>query len=259
MTEKQLIAKIRTLRQIEPSENWVVLTKERILGSPSQVLQNKILEDKEEPRFTFMSFLKKLQKGEKFIFQHKPVFATLLVGAVLIGLFGSVQKSVPGDTLYSLKKIAEKSQAVFVSQEEQPNYDFEMVQKRLDDLVKVAQKNSVKNLAPAINEYQTNVSKVAENIAKEKDVKKVKEMVLKMKELEPKEAEIKSFGIAIGGNEELDKTYAQKIIEMLEPLVKDLENRSLTEQQQEALTELEKDLADRNYEEALIKLLDITQ
>ncbi len=246
MTEKELIAKIRTLRQIEPSKDWVVLTKERILG-------------KEKPRFTFIAFLKELQKGERFVFRYKPIFATLIVGAVLIGIFGFVQKSVPGDTLFSLKRIAEKGQAVFISQEEQPNYDLEIAQKRLEDLIKVAQKNSVKNLAPAINEYQANVSKVAENIAKEKDVEKVKEMVLKMKELESKEAEIKSLGIAIGENEELDKTYAQKIIEMLEPLVKDLENRSLTEQQQEALTELEKDLADRDYEEALIKLFDITR
>jgi len=244
MTEKQLIAKIRTLRQIEPSKDWVVLTKKRILGEKN-------------PSFTFISFLKELQKGERFIFRYKPVFAFALVGAVLIGLFGFTQRSLPGDALFPLKKIAEKGQAVFISQEEQPNYDFEMVQKRLDDLVKVAQKNSVKNLAPAINEYQANVSKVAENIAKEKDVEKVKEMVLKMKELENKEAKIRSFGVAIGENEELDKTYAQKIIDTLEFLIEDLENRSLTEQQQETLTELEKDLADGDYEEALIKLLNI--
>ncbi len=246
MTEKQLIAKIRTLRQIEPSKSWVVLTKERILSE-------------EKPRFTFMSFLKELQKGERFIFRYKPVFATALVGAVLIGLFGFAQRSLPGDVLFSVKRIAEKSQAVFISKKDQPNYDFEMVQKRLDDLIKVAQKNSVKNLAPAINEYQANVSKVAENIAEEKDVEKIKEMVLKMKELENKEAEIRSFGIAIGENEELDKTYAQKIVELLEHLVEDLKDRSLTEEQQKLLAEAEKDLADRDYEGALIKLLNITQ
>ena len=242
MTEKQLIAKIRTLRQIEPSKSWVVLTKERIF------------EHDERNRVPFV-------KGTRFllqIFRYKPVFAAALVGAVLIGLFGFAQRSLPGDTLFSLKRIAEKGQAVFISQEEQPNYDFEIVQKRLDDLIKVAQKNSVKNLAPAINEYQANVSKVAENIAKEKDVEKVKRMVLKMKELENKEAELKSLGIVgIGKNEELDKTYAQKIIELLEHLVEDLKDRSLTEEQQKLLAEAEKDLADRDYEEALIKLLNI--
>lgn len=246
-TEKQLISKLQELRQIKPSNDWVVFTKEQVLG-----------EEKPVPGFSFISFIREIQRGERFIFQHKPAFASLLVLAILFGLFGFAQNSVPGDTLFSIRKITEKSQAVFISQEEQPNYDFEMVQKRLEDLVKIAQKNSVKNLAPAINEYQANVSKVAENIAKEKDVKKVKEMVLKMKGLENKKAELKSLGIVgIEENEELDKTYAQKIIEMLEFLVEDLENRSLTEQQQETLTELEKDLADRDYEEALIKLLNI--
>ena len=246
MTEKQLIAKIQELQQIKPRKDWVILTKKQILG-----------EEKPGTGFSFISFIREIQRGERFIFQHKPAFASLLVLAILFGLFGFTQNSVPGDTLFSIKKIAEKGQAVFISQEEQPNYDFEMVQKRLEDLVKIAQKNSVKNLAPAINEYQANVSKVAENIAKEKDVKKVKEMVLKMKELEPKEAEIRSFGIAIGENEELDKTYAQKIIALLESLIEDLKNRSLTEQQQEILTELEKDLGNKDYEEALIKLLNI--
>lgn len=231
---------------MNPAKTGLFLTKERILG-------------KEKHSFTFISFLKELQKGERFIFRYKPVFATALVGAVLIGLFGFAQRSLPGDTLFSLKRIAEKGQAVFISQEEQPNYDFEMVQKRLEDLIKVAQKNSVKNLAPAINEYQANVSKVAENIAKEKDVEKVKEMVLKMKELENQYPEIRSSGIAIGENEELDKTYAQKIVEILEHLVEDLKDRSLTEEQQKVLAEAEKDLANRDYEEALIKLFGITQ
>jgi hypothetical protein len=246
MTEKQLIVKIQELRQIKPRKDWVVFTKKQILR-----------EEKPAPAFSFISFIREMQRGERFVFQHKPAFASALMLAIFFGLFGFAQNAMPGDALFSIKKITEKSQSVFISQEKQPNYDLEMVQKRLEDLMKIAQRNSVKNLAPAISEYQANVSKVAENIAREKDTKKVKEMVLKMKDLENREAELKSLGIVIGENEELDRTYAQKIVEVLEPMIEDLKNRSLTEEQQELLAELEKDLENKNFEEALIKLLNI--
>jgi len=166
-------------------------------------------------------------KGVKIAFSHKFAFALVLCLVILFGLFGA-QKSLPGDFLFPLKKIAENSRAIFVFQKDQSNYDFEVAQKRLDDLIKIAQKNSVKNLAPAINEYQANISKVAGNLAKEKEKKKIKKMILKMAELQNKEEKVKSYGVEIGDNKELEKVYIQKVIETLEPLIKDLRKRAIS-------------------------------
>ena len=96
MTEKELIAKIQELRQLKPRQDWVVLTKKQILGE-------------EKPQFSFIGFLKELQRGEKFAFQHKPAFAFITTLLVLIGVFGFAQNSVPGDFLFSLKSSPSKA------------------------------------------------------------------------------------------------------------------------------------------------------
>jgi hypothetical protein len=269
MTEKEFINKIRGFRQIKPSQDWVVLVKKRIFEQEDSVIMRQCEKEKAISRadgnftdgnlahngFSATSVFDRI----KIVFSHKLAFASVLSLIILFGLFGFAQNSLPGDPLFSLKKIAEDSQSVLISRKDQSNYDFEMAQRRLEDLIKVAQRNSVKNLAPAINEYQANISKVADNLAREKDRKKVKEMVIKMTELQSKESEVKSYGVEIGDNKELEKVYAQKIIETLEPLIEDLKNRDLTEEQKKDLMEAEKDLANKNYEQALVKLLYINR
>jgi len=251
MTEKEFINKIRELRQIKPSQNWVVLAKKRIFEQEDSVIARQSEKEFVHNNSSVASVFDRI----KIVFSHKFAFASVLSLIILFGLFGFAQNSLPGDLLFSLKKITEDSQSVLISRKDQANYDFEMAQRRLEDLIKVAQKNSARNLAPAINEYQANISKVADKLAKEKDKKKVKEMVVKMTELQNKESEVKSYGVEIGDNKELKKAYAQKIIETLEPLIKDLKNRDLTEEQEKNLIEAEKDLANKNYEQALVKLL----
>lgn len=265
MTEKEFINKIRGFRKIKPSQNWVILTKKRIFEQEDSVIvqqnekENAI--SRVDGNFTGSNFVRNnfsvasVLDRMKIVFRHKLAFAPVLSLVILFGLFVFAQNSLPGDPLFSLKKITENGKSFLIPQKDQSNYDLEMAQNSLKDLTKVAQENSVKNLAPAINEYQANVSKVADNLANEKNREKVKEMVIKMKELQNKESKVKSYGVEIGNNKELEKAYAQKIIDTLEPLIKDLKNRDLTKEQEKALIEAEKDLANKNYEQALIKLL----
>lgn len=241
MTEKQLIAKIKELRQIKPRKDWVILTKRQILG-------------KERPGLASF-FIPAIKREIEFTFRHKPAFAVVTVILVLIGVFGFAQNSLPGDILYSVKRIAEKSRAIFVSESEQLEFDIGIANKRLDELTKIAQSNSVKNLEPAINEYQASVSEVAKNLAKEEDKETVKKIVNEVKKLEEKEKQVRSLGTVIGENEELDRAYAQKMIEALEAFIKDLESRSLTEEQNKVLDEVRKDWEGRNYSQALEKIL----
>jgi hypothetical protein len=255
ISEKELANKIRLLRQIKPSQSWVVFAKKRIFEQKEKLFIRK----REKKPISFFSLVGLVRsfEGLRVAFSRKFAFASVLFLIVLFGLFGFARNSLPGDFLFPLKKAAESGQEVFIAQNDQIDYNLMIAQKRLEDLVKVVQKNSVKNLAPAINEYQANISKVADNLVKEKDKKRIKETVLKMAELQNKESEIKSYGVEIGSNQELEKAYAQKIIEMLESLIQNLKNRNLTEEQKNILKAAEKDLENKNYEGALIKILSI--
>ena len=75
-------------------------------------------------------------------------------------------------------------------------------------------------------------------------------MVLKMKELENKESGFKSLGVESGDNKKVYMAYAQQLIKALEPLIEDLENRSLSEKQEKVLEEVEADLRDKKYDDA---------
>lgn len=245
MTEKQLIAKIKKLKQIKPKEDWVYFTKNQILG---ETLKS------EKTRLSLVTFIKEIQRGERFVFRHKPAFAFLTVLAIFIGLFGFTQNSVPGDSLFVLKKIAEQSQAVFISQKDQPKHDLEIANKRLDDLFKIAEENEVANLAPAINEYQETVSKAAESLAKadNPDIKKIAKAI---KELEEKEKIVKSLGIEIGEVEELNNVLASIVeVEIIE-----LEDRELTLEQEEVLIKIKQDYETGDYSDALENILLLDQ
>ena len=228
MTEKELIGKIRELRQIRPSQDWVSLTKIQILGD---------VEVKPQP-FYFPFF--------------KPVYAGLIV-VVLFGLFGFAQNSLPGDILYPIKKITEKSQAVFVSEKELPKYNLEIANKRLDELNEIAQTNQVKKLASAISEFQTNMSEAAKSLAKVKgqDVEKI---VAQTKKLEENKKKVENVLATKIETEEYDDALAQ----LVESQIKDLEERTLTEEQTKLLVEAKELYQAGSFTEALEKILLLT-
>jgi len=229
MTEKELIGKIRELRQIRPRKDWVLLTKTQILGG---------VEVRPQP-FLFPFF--------------RPAYAGLFVVLILIGLFEFSQSALPGEPLYLLKRVVERSQAVFVSESEKPKLNLELANRRLDELNQVAQNNEVKKLAPAINEFQANAAIAAKNLAK---VKKVdKEIVAQIKKLEENKEKVEKVLATKIEMEEYDNDLAK----LVENQIKDLETRTLSEDQQKLLEEAKADFEAGNYSDALIKILDLSQ
>ena len=230
MTEKELIGKIRELRQIKPNRDWVVLTKSQILGE----------EKKYTSLFLFLFPFLKL----------KPAYAGLVAVLILFGLCGISQNSLPGDLLYPVKKITEKSQAVFVSEEELPKYNLEIANKRLEELNQIAQTNQVKKLAPAISEFQANISEAAKSLAKVKgqDVEKI---VAQTKKLEENKKKVENVLATKIETEEYDDALAQ----LVESQIKDLEERTLTEEQMKILAEAKELYQAGNFAEALEKIL----
>jgi len=239
MTEKQLIAKIKELRQIKPRKDWALLSKKQLFAEGKRGRTTLGFND--------------LIEGMRLVFQHKYAFASLVILAVLIGSFGFAQRSLPGDTLFSLKRISERGQAVFVLGGE-TRRNLESADRRLDDLARIAQTNLVENLAPAIKEYQTKVSEVAKSLAG-MEADKVREIVSEVKKLEEKREEVRALGVEIEENEELDNVLSQ----MVEREVNELEAQTLTEDQEQALAEVKADFEEGDYSQALEKILFLSQ
>jgi hypothetical protein len=246
MTEKQLISQIKKLKCIKPRKEWVVLSKQTIL--------------REEPVEARSSvFINELFTGIRFIFSHKYAFSPIVAVLVLVGTFGFAQNSIPGDLLFPVKKITEKTQNMFIlSQEGLSKRNLEIVNKRLDELTKVAQSNSAKNLSPAINEYQASVSEVARAITKkgvEKSPEKVKDILEEVKQIEERTSGIKSLGVEIGENVELDTLLVQMISGQLEELNK----KALTMEEMQIMVSVKEDLESGSYAEACDKLALLNQ
>jgi len=243
-TEKELIGKIRELRQIKPSKDWVVLTKTQILGEEQPVRE----------RVSISIF-------RALLYKPKLVLATVLSLFILFRLFSFAQNSLPGDFLYSIKKITEKCQAVFVSEVDKPQASLELANKRLEELTKIAETNQVKKLAPAINEFQASISEATKNLSKmeasSSDPVAIKKIVDRTKELGEKIQEVKSLGVVIeeGKLEELqkvsDKLELGLLVSILKDMISDLENRTLTEKQEEILSQMRELVEKEKYSEAL--------
>jgi hypothetical protein len=225
MTEREVIEKIKVLKQIKPEKKWVFLTKERILGK--------------EP--IFFPFL-------------KPAFAGLLFILILFGLSFT---SLPGEPFYLIKKLVERGQAVFVPEEERPKLELELANKRLEELSKIAEKNDVKKLAPAINEAKESVAQATKNLVKSKKVDK--EIVKNTLELKKKSESIeKVLNVKVIG-EETEKSLEESLKEYSQYLIKDLENRSLTEDQKQILEKAKGYFENGDFAKVLELLLTIGQ
>ena len=237
MEEKELIGKIRGLRQIKPNRDWVSLTKSQILG--------------EEKKYTSLFLFP--------VFKLKPVYAGLIAVLILFGLLGVSRNSLPGDPLYSIKKIIEKSQAVFVSEDEKPAFQLKLANQRLEDLTKA----STKNLAPTINEFQANISEAAKTISKidatTSDPIVTKKIVEEAQKLKKNKQIAETLGVVTGETEELEEALIPYYKVEAERQIKDLENRSLTEGQQKLLEEAKEEFEAGNYDQALEKIWILSQ
>ncbi len=233
MNDKQLINQIQLLKQIKPRQDWVVSVK-------SQILQDEV-----QPSVSVT------QVFSRMFLQLRPAFVSLVVLVAIIGTFGFVQNSLPGDLLYPVKKVAEQGQAKFlVSEQDIVHYKLEMANKRLEELTRIAQVNQVKKLAPAIAEFQANVAEAAENLIKAKDLN-IKEIVADTQKLEENKAKIEALGIVIGETQEFDNAMKQVVERELESI----EEQVLAESRDQALIQIIQDYEAGNYSQALEGIL----
>ena len=230
MTEAELIKKIKTLKEIKPRKDWVVLTKTQILGNVEV-----------RPQLFLFPFF-------------KPAYAGLFLFLLLIGLAEFSQGALPGDPLYSLKRISERTQSVFVSKEEQPKLQLELTNKRLEELNKVAEANQVKRLAPALNEFETTkiaAKKEVVNSIKNKSGKEAtkvaKDIASKLNEVNENEKKVYAT-LNIESTGGVEQTAEKAVVEIL---IKDAKNSTLTEEQKTDLVKVEEYYKMGDYQGAL--------
>lgn len=259
MTEKEVIDKIIQLRQIKPSKQWIVFTKNRIL----------------EEEKTSQSFIFSLKQIFLELFSwlfFSPARTALVSGSTLVILFfgvvGLAQNSLPGDLLYPLKKLTEKSRAIFVSEEEKPKTTLELADKRIEELTKIVENNQVSKLPSALEEIKTTkkiakreLAKIIEKKPKSEALKITKEITPKLIEIEEKEKKVySSLGIEKSDEENSNKENNQlaekKIVEIL---IQDLKNSSLTKNQKELLSQAEDYFGKNDYLSALEIILQLSQ
>lgn len=220
MTENQLIAKIKELRQLKPRKDWVVLTKKNILG--------------EEPRFAFFPYF-------------KPALAGFFVVFVMFGTLGFAKNSLPGDPLYIIRKVAHFGQAILTPEAEKPAYQLKLANDRLQDLTKA----SGKNLAPTIDEFQANISQAAKELSRidatTSSPTAIKKIVQEAQKIKENKQKAESLGVVIDGTEELDNVLEK----IAGDLIEDLKERLLTEEKQEILVKMEELFKEGKHSEVL--------
>jgi hypothetical protein len=226
VNEKELISKLEELRGIKPDKDWAFSLKSKILAEG--------LANENQASFSFFTYF-------------KPAFATLVsVFIIMFGVVGLAQNSMPGDFLYSVKKLTEKSQTFFVSEENKSQLSLNLLNKRLEELIKVAEANQAKNLSSAINEVQASIPEATRNLAKNPDTKEIKDII---SQIEDKVQAISVLGVDIG-DEEIQEWQNFKTKRTVEYLISDLETRTLTEEQEDILSRMKELVQEEKYQEA---------
>ena len=231
MQEKELISNLKKLRQIEPNKEWVSLTKSQILGTEKSVSFGWF-----SPYF-------------------KPAFAGLISVFVFVGVFGFAQNSLPGDLLYSVKKISERGQGVFVSEQEKPAFQLKIVNQRLEELALIVQYNQTEKLASGVDEFQASVAHISEVLQNVKDPEKIAEAVVEeIEKLKENKEKIEgTLAVKIGTEEsekELERAAAPYYKVQLEMIIADLETQILTEEKQDILSAVKELFEQERYSEA---------
>ncbi len=231
MTEKDLIKQLKGLKEIKPRNEWVLLTKRQILSEESGV----------SVRHSMSNIFA--------VFQWKLAFAPVVSVFIVIGLFGFANTTVPGDFLFPVKKAAEIAQIGLSLTSEKPEVHLRLANRRLEELSSIAETNKVRNLAPAIKEFQDSITEAVNGLS-QSDSATLKDLAAETQKMEVTKQRIESvLGIQIGG--ETGKFENQ----LIGYLISDLEKRSLSEEDQKLLAEAKKYSEAGDYTLSLEKIL----
>jgi hypothetical protein len=237
MVEADLIKKIQLLKNVEPRKEWVFLIKKEIFKE--EISQNKFSQ--------IVDFLPRMNYW-KFLVPAMSFCLPFILLAVS-------QNALPGDALYSVKKLTEKTQSVFVSGTEKTNVQLGFVNKRLEELNQIVAADQKNKIAPAFKEYQASMSEAVKNLVATKNTD-VSKIIQQTKNIEENKQKAEALGVKLS---ETDDGLNAALASLVDREIKDLESRNLNDGQQELLAEVKTAYQSGDYNLALEKILQATQ
>lgn len=233
MQEKDLIKQLKGLKDIKPNHNWAVSLKSEITGNLGKISILELL-----PRLIYAKSL---------------AYVALTVFAVAIGILGISTTALPGDLLFPVKKIAERSQASLLSSS-QPENSLQIANKRLKDLTVMVKEN--KDVESAKREYSESVSAAVVAIANAPSTN-FKNIAAEVKILDNNKRSLETMGvIMLEESNELNNALAPLIENEINELNK---ITNLTLDQEFRLVEIKSHYKKGEYTASLEKILLITQ
>jgi len=248
LTEKEIINKLKELKGIRPSTEWVLNTRAGFLPARNALHSNA--GGYEKPKFSFLELF-----SFRRVLSASLVLVLIAVSTVLVS-----DNSLPGDSLYAVKKMKEKFQAsMLASGDEKTNFQLKLVDDRLNDLNKITDQNKTRSLAVGIEEVKTTKAEVKKDIlnsiqgkGKKEAVKLAKKFAPVLKEIDAKQTEAYA-SLGIEPKEENSGLEAQyKTI--VESEIKYLKTCTLSEESSSALKSAIDYYESGDYLSALISL-----
>ncbi|MFC1700735.1 DUF5667 domain-containing protein [Patescibacteria group bacterium] len=171
MIEQDLVKKLKRLKKVQPSQEWLTFTRHNLINR-ARLYDNA--NSFSESTIGFWGWLKQYQ-------------AFALVGCLLINIAvgpwliaKASRSSLPGELLYSIKKVSEGFQTKVASEEDVIQLQVEFANRRLEELNKIAEKFATEKKSDTIgtkkivSDFKSNLAGVSlhlkNNISKEKAV-----------------------------------------------------------------------------------------
>jgi hypothetical protein len=223
MTEKELINKIKQLKQIKPQEDWVVFCKRQIF--------------KEEDKVSIISLFHSVKFASQLFNKVKPAYlvsVVLMLLVVVITGFFFFQDKPKVLVQPELVEPAPAKEIILALKDLQTEMDGAV--EKLRKLKKPQQILEARNIV--IPTLET-----------------ARDLIVEVERTEAKE-ESKTLAVRV---DNLENTLKERTAVVAGNLIKFLETRTLTESQQEILNQAKKDYNQGNYHQALINMMLIQQ
>lgn len=227
MDEFTLIKKLESLKSVKADPNWACLSKANIMS-----------QEFEKPSFSFFDYVKQ----PKLV----PVYASF-IALFTITPFIFAQDALPGEKLYTLKKIEETVRYAFEG--DKSAAQIAQIQTRLVELNKITDQpqNQGHKLAAGIKETKQALTKASKEIAKAPEAQKAEiaeKIITQITAIE------KKTNAAIMDS---DKEYQELYKFFVDNEIKEIELRqeSLSEEQLELFNQAKELFEAENYSEAL--------
>jgi hypothetical protein len=170
-----LVRKIKKLQRIEPNASWLESQRSFLLYEISRP-KTEAKREKSILAFPLFNFSK--------IF--KPAFAFALTSVILVssiatvGVISASQGTLPGDFLYPVKTVIEKTQLTFTSSpESRTKLSVKFATQRIDEFTQlIEQPNKGEDIGKTVKKFTQEMVSVQQNIntLKEKNIQKATEV-----------------------------------------------------------------------------------